>query len=238
VAAALRVTLRCLADDLGLEPDDEWPSVRKLADGSSVIRAFVDKRSQSSEGQETIEGLASPIVAYSLHAGSDRGITWHDRDIDVVWLLAARFHRSGKRDDAYPYFRSLDQAGRLMPSREDYIAHLASETQHLAQRLAAEIPPIRNAARQSPRTIQEAILADRIRVRVVYEDDDPPMMTVAISQDLLPGEVSVPPEWQLVVAAGFLPFTTPPSDLSFTFDLAGAPLRHDEVVYCDFAHQW
>jgi hypothetical protein len=127
VAAALRVTLRCLADDLGLGPGDGWTSVERLADESSVIRAFVDKRSQSPEGQETIEGLTSPIVAYSLHAGSDRGITWHDREIDVVWLLAARFHRSGKRDDAYPYFRGLDQAGRLMPSREDYIAHLASQ---------------------------------------------------------------------------------------------------------------
>jgi hypothetical protein len=125
-----------------------------------------------------------------------------------------------------------------MPTRDDYVAHLASQTQDLAQRLTAEIPPIREAARQSPRTIQEATLADRIRVRVVYEDDDPPMMTVAVSQDLVPGELSVPPEWQLAVAAGFLPLTTPPSNLSLAYDLAGAPLRHDEVAYCDFAQHW
>jgi hypothetical protein len=71
----------------------------------------------------------------------------------------------------------------------------------------------------------------------VYEADDSAMMTVAISQRLLPGETQVPPGWQLAVAAGFLP-NTPADKLSFAHDLGGADLHDDEVAYCDFAHDW
>jgi hypothetical protein len=82
------------------------------------------------------------------------------------------------------------------------------------------------------------VLGGQIRVRIVCEDGDPPMMTVAISQRLMPGSMQVPAGWQLIVAAGFLPFTTPPENLSVAADLAGQPLRDDEIAYCDFAHDW
>jgi hypothetical protein len=155
-----------------------------------------------------------------------------------VWLLAARFHRSGKKDDAYPYFRALDHDRRLLPKHEDYVAALKSLDRDVAERLVAEVPPVREAAKRSPGTIQEAVLAGRTRVRVVFEDGDPPMLTVAISQNLLPGESKMPAEWQLMVAAAFLPFTTPPEDLSLTGNLAGNPLADDEIAYCDFADEW
>jgi hypothetical protein len=152
----------------------------------------------------------------------------------VVWLLATHFHRSGKRDDAYPYFKRLDADGRLLPDREDYEALIAAQTLDFAERLLEEIPPLRERAIQEPEAIIEAVLAERVRVRVVYEENDPPMMTVAISQRLLPGETQVPPDWQLVVAAGLLPETTPPESLSFAGDLGGHHLHDDEVAYCDF----
>jgi hypothetical protein len=60
------------------------------------------------------------------------------------------------------------------------------------------------------------------------------MLTVAISQRLRPGEMSVPPDWLFRVAAAFLPDTAP-ARLSFAGDLAGRPLGPDEVAFCDFA---
>lgn len=203
-----------------------------------MARAFAERRAQSAEGQEAIQGLTSRIVAFSLHAGRDRGLTWHQEKADIVWLLAARLHRSGEREDAYPYFRQLDAAGRLLPTREDVVAALELEPPRLADVLQREIPSVRRAAQSSPGTISEALLAGRIRVRFVYEDGDPPMATLAISQRLVPGLMEVPPEWQLIVAAGFLSSTLAPEDLSFAADLAGDPLRDDEIAYCDFADDW
>lgn len=71
-------------------------------------------------------------------------------------------------------------------------------------------------------------------MRVVCEADDPPLLTIAISQRLLPGEMEVPATWQLAVAAAFLP-DADPARLSFAWDLAGRPLYADEIAYCDFA---
>jgi hypothetical protein len=58
-------------------------------------------------------------------------------------------------------------------------------------------------------------------------------LTVAISQRLFPGEMEMPADWLVRVAAAFLP-DTPPERLSVAFDLAGQALRSDEVAFCDF----
>ncbi len=59
------------------------------------------------------------------------------------------------------------------------------------------------------------------------------MLTVAIGQRLFPGEMPVPADWLVRVAAAFLP-DTPPERLSVAFDLAGTELQPDEVAVCDF----
>jgi hypothetical protein len=81
--------------------------------------------------------------------------------------------------------------------------------------------------------IHWGIIGGRIRVRVVCEAGDPPMLTVAISQRLFPGEMPVPADWVVRVAAAFLPETSP-ERLSVAFDLAGQQLQPDEVAFCDF----
>jgi hypothetical protein len=88
-------------------------------------------------------------------------------------------------------------------------------------------------AHANPGEVHEGMIGGRIRVRVVYEDSEPPMLTVAIGQHLIPGEMPVPADWLLSVAAAFLP-DTPADMLSFAFDLAGHELRPDEVAFCDF----
>ena len=59
------------------------------------------------------------------------------------------------------------------------------------------------------------------------------MLTVAISQRLFPGEMQVPADWLVRVAAAFLP-DTPPERLAVAFDLAGQALQPDEIAFCDF----
>ncbi len=89
----VRVTRRCLIEDFGLSSLDAACPIEGLAHRVPLIAALVAQRSQNPAGQETVTGLASRVVAWTLHRGDHRGATWHDVDADVVWLLAARFHR-------------------------------------------------------------------------------------------------------------------------------------------------
>jgi hypothetical protein len=237
MAAILRVTRRCLLDDLGVDPDALDRTLEELAETDDVLKSFFAKRSQSPEGQETIQGLKSRIVAYSLHSGDSRGITWHHKEHDVVWLLAARFHRSGKPDDAYPYFVELDHAARLLPTRDDLEDLVASQRETFAKALLENVPRIREPALERPGLITEGVIGGRVPVRFALEEGDPAIRTVAISQRLLPGRTQVPPGWQLAIAAAFLSGATSIDDLSFAGDIAGEPLRADEIAYCDFGDE-
>jgi hypothetical protein len=229
---ALRITERCLVEDLGASVDD-GDDLDALANKNPIVRAFIDRRSQSPTGQETVEGLTARIVAFSLHSGEDRGLTWHHEPGDTVWLLAAAFHRSGKRDDAYPYFRQLGADHRLLPTKGDIERLVASRNRNFARVLIEDVPKIIENMRRRPGQIFGGALGERVPIRAVWEDDDPPLLTVAISQRLLPGELPVPAGYQLAIAAAFLP-DADPNQLSFAWELAGHPLRSDEIAYCDF----
>ena len=150
----------------------------------------------------------------------------------MIWLLAVGYHREGHIDDAYAYFARLKAAGRLLPDREDMLAFVRSQAPTLARSLLNDVPALAATAREHPGVIHSGTIGGRIRARVVCEAD-PAMLTVAISQRLLPGEMPVPADWLVRVAAAFLP-DTPPERLSVAFDLAGHELQPDEIAFCDF----
>lgn len=230
-----RVTGRCLADDLGFDRASVERTIDELAAENEVIAAFRDRRAEiGSPGQEPIQSLLPEIIAFSLHVGRQRGATWHHREPGVIWLLAVGYHRQGDRNDAYAYFGDLKAAGRLLPDREDLVAYVRAQAPNLARSLLEDVPKLIAAAKDDPGEIQLGVIGERIRVRAVYEDSDPPMMTVAISQRLWPGEMEVPADWQIRVAAAFLP-ETPADQLSLAFDLAGQDLESEEIAFCDFA---
>jgi hypothetical protein len=230
-----RITRRCLTDDLGLAADSVDLPIDELAKMNDVIAAFRDRRAElGSAGQEPIRSLLPHVVAFSLHVGRRRGATWHHREAGVIWLLAVGYHREGHIDDAYAYFERLKNGGRLLPDREDMLAYVRSQAPTFARSLLHDVPPLVAAARSRPGQIQAGTIGGRIRVRVVYEASEPPMLTVAISQRLVPGEMPVPGDWLVRVAAAFLT-DTPPQRLSVAFDLAGQELQPDEVAFCDFA---
>lgn len=209
-------------------------AIDELAEKHPMVAAFRDRRSVSPVGQEPFRGLTSKITAYTLHAGPDRGATWHDERNGVVWLLASGFHRSGKPDDAYPYIIGLDAEGRLLPTRADYVALVRFTAATLAKALSEDVPPLLAAARAEPASIRRGTIGGRIQVRVAYENGDDALVTVAVSQRLLPGELPLPPDWNVIVAAAFLP-DTPPAELSGTGEIAGQPLEPGEWAFCGFA---
>jgi hypothetical protein len=230
-----RVTARCLIDDLGFGGESVEKTIDELAQANEVIAAFRDRRAQiGSLGQEPIQSLLPEIIAFSLHVGRQRGATWHHREPGIIWLLAVGYHREGDSNDAYAYFAALKAAGRLLPDKNDFLAYLRSQAPTLAQSLIQDVPDLVAAAKADPRQIQVGVIGERIRIRVVHEDSDPPMMTVAISQKLWPGEMDVPADWQIRVAAAFLP-ETPVDQLSLAFDLAGVDLEPDEIAFCDLS---
>ena len=114
------------------------------------------------------------------------------------------------------------------------LAYVRSQAPTLARSLPNDVPDLVAAARERPGQIHAGMIGGRIRVRVVYEDSHPPMLTVAIGQRLLPGEMPVPGDWLVRVAAAFLP-DTPADRLSVAFEFAGRVLQPDEVAFCDFA---
>jgi hypothetical protein len=230
----LRVTRRCLVEDLGFPAESLDLPIDDLARADKVIAAFLERRSGGVPGQEPIQSLLPGIVAFSLHVGRYRGATWEHRQAGIVWLVAVGYHTEGHADDAYERFAGLRDAGRLLPDREDMLAFVRSQAPTLARSLLEDAPGLVDVARQQPREIQEGVIGGRIRVRLVYEDSDPPMLTIAIGQRLIPGEMPVPADWVIRVAAAFLP-DTPAEHLAVTFDLAGEELRPDEVAFCDFS---
>jgi hypothetical protein len=231
----LRATTRCLIEDLGFSAGDAEEPVEDLARKNSVLAAFCAKRGQLPGDQDRIRGLKASIVAYSLHAGPDRGLTWYDERNGIVWLLASRFHRSGKRQDSYPFFRALHRED-LLPSRDDYRRHFAAQAYTFAKALLIEPEALLLEARQQPDTICEGRIAGRIDVRLVVTIDDTlTLVTVALSQHLRPGEAEVPSDWLVQLAAAFLP-DTPFERLMLTDELAGEPLRPDEIAFSDFGN--
>lgn len=113
----LRVTARCLTDDLGESAGVDLEEVQR----HEIVRAFCNQRSQSPTGTRTIGPAASAQTLHRLGHGNDhRGATWFDADADVVWLCATGFHRSGEPEDAFRYFHDLIAQDVIYPTSEDY----------------------------------------------------------------------------------------------------------------------
>ncbi|MCB0877420.1 MAG: hypothetical protein KDC46_00360 [Thermoleophilia bacterium] len=225
----LWLTRRCASDDLDLAGDGL--DARARVGDHELIDAFVEKRSVSPEGQETIT-LASRGAWYTLHGGRWRGVTWHQRAASVVWLGGAGYHRDGDRSDAYEHIRRQDDAGRLVPQRSDVKQLLAWRRRRLAQELVDRPAQLVAAARAEPGRVVVATLADRISVRLHVDAGDPELLTVAIARELLPGPAHVPKDWVIVLLAAFFGEHSI-EDLAWTDEFDGRPIG-DEHCYCYF----
>ncbi len=81
----LRITRRCLREDLHLDPDASG-SAEEYVEVHRRVTAFVERRGQSRIGQETFRcgTEVTGLPLYTLHFGDDRGATWHQELVPWV----------------------------------------------------------------------------------------------------------------------------------------------------------
>lgn len=155
----LRITARCLTEDFDRPADEAFENLL----GIPIVRALVVKRAPTRTGGKTVGPRAGERTLYHLGQGDDhRGATWWDSRHDVVWLCAYREHRSGAPNDAFPYFRELISAGRIMPTRIDYESLGADRSARA----------VANAVREGQRLLTEARVSLGREVRGVVALQD------------------------------------------------------------------
>lgn len=122
----LRVTARCLQDDLDLTEQDaeRFASLdaRSFETAHKAVENFVAMRGTEPAMGKAIHGVRPRGLVRSLRVGQGRAVTTWDEEEDVCWLLAYNgFHQSGHPDDAYNVFVELhDNDDDLLPTAEDY----------------------------------------------------------------------------------------------------------------------
>jgi hypothetical protein len=196
----LRITRRCLEEDLGRDPDSEFAELLEKAT-PEIVRALVGKRSDSPTDRSEIAPLTSGRTVYRLAYGNDhRGGTWHDERFGVVWLLAYRLHRSGEPDDAFPYMKDLDARGLLLPSDEDYKALFDDRGRRAAIVAPKEAQELLAEARANEGVEVRGTLGEAAGVGVVVEVVET-LEETAIAFDV----TRVPPAWVTLIPIWFFP---------------------------------
>ena len=152
----LRVTARCLREDL---TDSCEASFEEIAGRHGIVRAFKRERRAATAGVDTLgpRGGERPLTILR-HTHHWRGITWFDESVRVVWLCACCLHRSGEPGDAFPYFGSLCDAGRVWPTDDDYEALAADRGEQFATFIVEDGPRLLAEARAAPGTEQTLVV--------------------------------------------------------------------------------
>lgn len=239
-----RLTRRAL-DDLGISIEHyaRRPAT-DFVDAHDVVRAFVERRRQDPKGQEWTKLPVTAAPAYNLHHGRYRGLSWHDEDSDVVWLLGVGWHESGSRDDAYAVLKRRDVAGDLMPSEEDYLdlEMTLEEARSFVVQVSEQAPALVAQARERLGEEIRGVIAGRLGVGVVVEvvvvpgeDESLEEVWVGFEMPPMPGACELPPqpEWIQVVLAAMIPVETGLENVEFggSFPRPGGS-KANEIVVC------
>ncbi|MGQ0826440.1 MAG: hypothetical protein ACT4OX_15655 [Actinomycetota bacterium] len=224
----LQLTRRAL-DDLALDVDAHAGlPADELTDRHPMIAAFVERRSQSPEGQEAIQLPASRAIVFSLHAGRWRGLTWAEPEIGVVWLLGAGYHRSGDHGDAYAELKRRDEVDALFPTEADYFDLEPDPADYVAA-VARDAPSLMQQAREHVGEETAGELGGALNVSVLIEAGDAgDEVWIGFA---MPPKTSIPPmpEWLLVALAALLP-DADISDVDFAAQFPRRGNRKAEVV--------
>ena len=232
---ALRITRRCLVDDLDVLTPTSGQA-RAYVSVHRVVQAFINRRSQRPTGQETFRCATREVgkTIYTFHDGDNRGATWHETSegdaaddlpaLNVVWLLGCR--------PAHDYDALCNLKERLLPATVDYQAILDEESLAFATVIVQEVPALAELARQRKGQIVEGVLGERIPVRLYWDpEDEAPLLTVAVRTQPLPGAMQLVPNWAYRTVLAFFP-KEPPSPAG---GIGGQPLQAGWSAFCDFA---
>lgn len=165
-ARRVRVTIRCLRDDLGqsLPPADV-----DLGDVDHVLMAECRRLAATApDSQKRILSIPSPLVFRVAH-GRWRGATWVEEDAKIMWLLAAELREEGSLDDAYVYFSGLLDAGTLLPSDDDRLRDRVEAGARFIDTARHDVASLLEEAASTPGAERDAIVAGRIPVFAFVE---------------------------------------------------------------------
>lgn len=216
----LRITERCLTQDLGLAADTSFARALERP----IVIAFRAKRTADPGDGETVGPRAGDRTLYKLRGGQrHRGATLFDSVEKVVWLCAYGLHTSGEPDDSYRLFAALIESKAIGPKADDY-RRLGRER---ARRYRDLVRPHSD--------VLVKLAADRpgLAVAGLIGRQLPARLTASIDGDLLDLAVAFPTamldERRLHLALAALAADPEPA-WEVIGELAGAPLT-DEVGF-------
>lgn len=216
----LRITGRCLQDDLGMHPETSFAEASR----HEIVRAFREKRRDQPFGAKTVGPAAGVRTLFHLGQGDDhRGATWFDRDDAIVWLCAYGFHRSGQPEDSFQHFDRLRTEQRIYPDEEDYLRLEVDRGARFAELGPIEGPEFAALALASPGEVQERLMGRTVPVRLLADIvDDIAELTVGIPSAIYTPELGnvvmrslVPEEGAAWDLADPLPGATPIEEVAF-----------------------
>ena len=162
----LRITRRCLSDDLSFDATTEF----SVAVSHPIVHAFESQRSMNPTGGKTVGPEAGERTIYRLgHGHEHRGATWFDQHERVVWLCAYRLHRSGDAEDAFPYFQELIRSGGIMPTEEDYESLFLDRDRRFVETLPQDAQALLARARSNLGAEETGLIGGEESTGVVVE---------------------------------------------------------------------
>jgi hypothetical protein len=133
----VRVTLRCLREDLG----HDLPSLE--VDLGTLEHPLLDEARRvaptAPTGQKRILSIPHPLV-FRLRHGRWRGATWTEEAAGRFWLLAGSLREAGSADDAFEVFKDLYDHGRLLPAQDDELRDRAEFVARILQAARRRVP--------------------------------------------------------------------------------------------------
>lgn len=181
----LRITGRCLDEDLNADPQSTFDEVA----GLEIVRALVRERKDKTMGGRQVSPIACrPEVSVVAHGHDHRGATMFDEAEEVVWLVAYRRHRSGTVDDFYPWCKDLAEGDRLLPTEADLERLLRERDRRFVEAVAVEAPLLLHRARSEPGEHRHAFggeLPASIAVEVI-DEPEAQAITIAFRLDVVP----------------------------------------------------
>lgn len=162
----LRVTARCLHDDLGGTTSAPFDDLKN----HEIIKALVKRRRDSPHDTKKVSPLEGAPDVYRLAYGNrHRGATWFDEENNVVWLLAYAQHEFKGTGDAFPYFKELHADGRLLPDETDYLALFNDRASRFAGVARHDALLLLEAARAARGEEQRGLIGGAVGVGVAVE---------------------------------------------------------------------
>lgn len=227
VADRVRPTLRCLGEDLGIEPQTLDVDLGTIDD--PIVEEARRLAPDSPRGQKRILTIKSPLV-YRLRHSDRRGATWVDPN-NTMWLLAVEHRRDGAEDDAYEYFADLHRKGQLLPNVDDELRLRAERAAEILVAIRDDVVALCTEATFNLELgrpfVQEVEVAGRIPARIRAVPGDVHEIWLAISVREVDGDY-YPAPWRDLVF-GVVEEELRPDEWEWVTEFAGIALREHEI---------